>query len=121
MDYSLGFYILLLSIIFACLINYYYMVQDFSRQIANFFIISLITAVIITYTNKYQKIPLIEILRYTCIIFFILLLIYILSLGYKILVSERMDTLRSFMVLFTFFIILVIVYIIGSPIWSNTV
>jgi len=115
MNYQLGMYILLLSITISCFINYFYMVENFSTQLTNFFIISMITAAIITMATR-NNVPFQKILQYTCIIFFVILFSYMLYTVVSVLREQQLTTLHSFMICFAFFVFVLICYIIGSSI-----
>lgn len=118
MNYQLGLYVLLVSIILSSFINYYYMVQNFSTQLTNFLIISLIIGGIISFTAK-QNISFQKILKYTCIIFLILFILYLIYLAYKGFQGYRFGSLHSIMIIFTIFVICIFSYIIGSSIKSK--
>jgi hypothetical protein len=118
MNYQLGLYILLVSITLASFINYFYMVENFSTQLTNFFIFAIITAGIITLATK-RNVPFQKILRYTCIIFFGLLFSYLIYVAIGLLRENRLDSLHSFMIFFTMFVIGLICYIIGTSINSK--
>jgi hypothetical protein len=118
MDQKLALYVLLLSIAITAFINYFFMIEEFARQVTNFFIIALLTSLVIRLATK-RNVPFQKILRYTCIIFFGLIAAYIVYISFHSINEFKLGSLHSFMILLTFLVIAIISYVIFSSINSD--
>ena len=103
------FYVILFSITLTMLYNYFFKISNFSNQINNFILISIVTSLTFMFIFKRKNMSLNKLYRITLFVFLVFLIIYLI-LGTRTKLKFEINSIHTLILLFGFFIIMYIIY-----------
>lgn len=107
------FYIILFSIVLTLLYNYFYKITDFSNQVNNFILITIVTSLVLILIFKKRNISINRIYKITLYVFLVFLIIYLLF-GTKIEKDFKINSMHNIILVFGFFLLMYIIYTFAS-------
>ena len=106
------FYVLIFAIVLTLFYNYFFNVTNYSNQINNFILITIVTGLVFMLIFK-RKVPINKIYKITLYVFLVFLIIYLLF-GTRFNYKFKINSLHSLIILFGIGIGLYLIYTFAS-------
>jgi hypothetical protein len=106
------FYVLIFAIVLTLFYNYFFKVTNYSNQINNYILITIVTGLVFMLIFK-RKVPMNKIYKITLYAFLAFLIIYLLF-GTRINYKFKINSLHSLIILFSISIGLYLIYTFAS-------
>ena len=106
-------YVIIFVIVLTLLYNYFYKISNFSDQVNNFILISIVTGLVFIYIFKKRNVPINKIYKITLYTFLVFLIIYLLF-GSRIQSKFKINSMHSIILLFGICLLMYIIYTFAS-------